>query len=329
MLVAEGILPFIYTLEYSFLLLVFSMAYGLQNKMLGFVQKQIETVSAQEKLIQTIEGVQKDIPGVIKELREVSQSMASQAAQHASMAEQLSSSVSLVRSTTDETAQAAAETLKIAERTRGFSNTSTEWIRSVEKGFEETKPIMDNLENDIEELTEKISSTEDILEFIRQMANQIKILAVNAAIQAAKAGEYGVGFRVVANELRSMIGSIEDYLVNSRSLLESIRNKASESTSMTQESNRLLARQLSDLNQASTFITNIQDAFGDTSQRVGIIANASQKQHIAIAEVVTSIDHLTEAANKLSNSADTVLRGIEKMMETEKAFDDILKNRSI
>ncbi len=328
MAVGMGIYYSIYLIEYGFFIVLFAMAQSLQTKLVRLYTHTEETKDQQSNIIDTIQKIQPQIQAVVSELSEVSQRVASQAAEHAATAEEVGATIASVKGTTDETADAASETRSIAERTRESAVLGTERLRSVEQGFLEAMPTLEQLETDMGGLAQQISSTEEILGFIRQIAQQINILAINAGIQAAKAGKYGTGFRVVAREMRSMIGTTDEYLERSRKLLESIRAQARESSTNTRQSSRLLGKQVEELRSAGTVVAKITDAFTETSRRVDIIAGASQKQHAGINEVAVAIEQLKLAASDLNQSANTVISSVGKLVKTRESLDEVLNDES-
>ncbi len=325
---ALGLFPSMFISEWGFQIgsLAHSvlMAFGMADLVNITFRATEATGKQQAALLETIKGIQPQIQHVVADLSEVSQSVADQASEHAITAKRVGLSIESVKQTADEMTIAALQSRDISAKTDAAAIASAKNLNQVTKGFSQTMPMIEQLEVEIGDLSTKISNTEEILVFIREIAQQINILAINAAIQAVHAGKRGRGFRVIASELRSMIHSIDSYLTHSHGLLADIRRKAQGSTVNTRETTRLIGHQVDQLRSVETAIGNISGTFGETSRQVDVIADASQKQKATVHEVAVAVDQLKAAADYLSASADTVLDNMEKLVETRKALDSLM-----
>ena len=323
-LVTEAVYSSVYLVEYGFVLIIIAAAMMLRDKFINLFDLTEATGLRQAALLTTIKGVQPEIQNVVAELATVSESVAAQAAEQASTAKSVSNSIENVRNAADAMTTAALQSRDIAEKTNTSAMTSANNLKHVAEGFSKTMPIMEHLETEISDLSKEIGSTEEILTFIQEIAQQINILAINAAVQAVHAGKKGKGFRVIANELRAMIQVIEAHVVRSHRLLESIRRKAHGSASSTQETARLIRNQVGHLSTVEAAIAGISSAFGEASRQVDVIADASQKQKSTVHEVVAAISQLKTAADYLSTSVATVTTNMDKLKATRTTLDGLM-----
>jgi methyl-accepting chemotaxis protein len=137
----------------------------------------------------------------------------------------------------------------------------------------------------IHDIGSSSANVKDIVEGIREIAEQTNILAMNAAIQSAHAGEFGRGFSVVAQEIRTLSVNSGDRAAEISTVLDDMTARISRGVALFDEVRKALDRILSDTR--------------ETTRILGDIASASHKQHGATREVL-------EAARSLVSATETV-----------------------
>lgn len=316
--------PFIYLAEYGFFVVLFAMSRSLQLKFSQVYERSERVIERQSAMLETIQQIQTGIFTVVNELDGLSHRFVNQATQYTATADDVGGSVEHVTRLMRDTTTAATDTLKLAESSSKTASVSISHLREVEQGFLEAVPTFDKLHVEIQGLAVQITSTEEILGFIKEIAQQINILGVNAGIQAAKAGRYGTGFRVVAGELRSLIKMTNDYLRRSQRLLADIRKRANQGSEKTRESVLLITKQIEELRHVSASVSQITDVFSNTSKQVDIIVDTAQKQLEFIKRIGTATDQVKTAAGELPVSAQTLVKNIDKLAKAQEAIDQEL-----
>lgn len=328
MFVGAAVYPFIYLAEYGYLFVLWGMATSIQMRFVETYLVSEQTNLRQARILETIKRTQPALEAVVEDLSQISTAVATQSSEHTVTIEEVDASLGSVEVLSNDTVRAAMETRKIAETTKDASVASRVKLQGVEKDFELTMPSIEMLQEDIGGLAQQIDKTEEILGFINEISQQTSILAINAAIQAARAGNQGKGFRVVAQELRKLIKTTDEYLDRSRGLLEEIRQKSKVSAKNAANTCLLLEKQVKALRGVGAVIGNIVDSYISTTEKVDFIANAAEKQRSAIVQVASGMGHLKTAADELSYSAEMVLGNINKLASARRALDEILGDSS-
>lgn len=183
---------------------------------------------------------------------------------------------------------------KITEETKTIAQGLSGMAEAGKKQVQESSVAIHDIENSSQ-------NVKNIIVAIKEIADQTDILAMNAAIQSAHAGEYGKGFAVVAKEVRNLSVNSADKASEIGSQIDLMIDKVNRGV-----------EQFEDVRQR---LEKIISGTHDTTRLIGEIASASQEQHSETSEVLSSIQLLVRATENLK-------------AQTQKQKDDSEKIRS-
>ncbi len=275
-------------------------------------------------IINAANNVSAVLEEAVEKIKQVSEAFATQASDQSSAINEINKAMVQVRQIAGETAQAAMEARSVSEAIREKSQKTSRRLQSVEEGFDRVVEINEVAQAEFDDLASQAESIEDILRSNREIAGQIKILAVNAGIQAAKAGMYGSGFRVVANELKGLISRTDESLTHSRQLLEDIRTRARQSADTIMRSSDLLRHQFEELNSTGATIEEITESFAETTEGVDKISKAAKEQQVRLDEVGNGIDYIDFAAAELTSSTEVLVKNVERIVVSHQNLKGVL-----
>jgi methyl-accepting chemotaxis protein len=279
---------------------------------------------SQAEVILTAARIQPVIDKVAVQLKRIAEEFVAQSSEHAATTNEVSVTMGHIMTSAGQSASAANKAKAIAESTRADSVHSRDRLLAVQRGFDEVTKAIERSLTSLNELSRQAENIEEILGYSREIGEHIKVLAVNAAIEAATAGEYGRGFRVVAEELREMIVKTDANLKRSSGLLGSILGQAKENAASSQRSAGALAQYFEELRATGELIDKITESFVVTSGQVGKIADAAQMQVVSIDQVRVAMAQIDSAAAQLEGAARTLVEGVDEIVASHQDLRSVL-----
>ncbi|MGO1616885.1 MAG: methyl-accepting chemotaxis protein [Oceanisphaera sp.] len=281
-------------------------------------QMQMMTVSLRE-LVGELDQSANHIASSAEELSAVSEQSRSGVNQQRTELEQVSTAMNEMAATVQEVAR-HAETAFDSARTA--DSEASDGDKKVIAAISQ----MGQLSNDIQQSLQTIHQLEaeslnigSILDVIKGVAEQTNLLALNAAIEAARAGEQGRGFAVVADEVRSLAQRTQEATTEIGTLIVGLQTKAQESVVMMEASSSMAAETVATANEAGESIHAIADSVSSIQQMNSQIATAAEEQSTVAEEINRSVFSIREVSDQsaaateqtASSSAELARQGSE------------------
>ncbi|MBK5439252.1 PAS domain-containing methyl-accepting chemotaxis protein [Pseudomonas sp. TH32] len=170
-------------------------------------------------------------------------------------------------------AQSATQAYHISLQTRDIAEKGAEVIQQTATGMREIAANIDGSSALIAKLGERSQQITAIVNTIRGIADQTNLLALNAAIEAARAGEQGRGFAVVADEVRQLAARTSGSTAEISSMIEMIQNETRQAIDSMDGTRDRAAQGVDLANQAGTVILQIREGASEAVQAVSAFAN--------------------------------------------------------
>lgn len=212
-------------------------------------------------------------------------------------------------------AQAARDASSEADSGQRVVNSVTTSIHSLADEVERAASAIQKLEADSE-------SIGAILEVIRGIADQTNLLALNAAIEAARAGEQGRGFAVVADEVRTLAQRTQEATEEINDMIARLQEGSSNAVRVMAEGRRQAELSVEQASKAGESLSAITGAISSISAMNEQIAAAVEQQTTAADSINRSLSRMTEATGSSARSASECARLNSEIESTVRSLDD-------
>jgi methyl-accepting chemotaxis protein len=210
--------------------------------------------------------------------------------------EQAATAVNEMTVAVEDVARNAVSASKSTQQSGTAAQTGLDRVSQTISSIENLAGAVGQTSNDLEQLAQQTQGIRKVLDVIRAIAEQTNLLALNAAIEAARAGEQGRGFAVVADEVRALAHRTQESTQEIEQMMSGILAGSDKSVLSMQQSSAEAIRTLEIARQAGQAIRDISAAVADINERNLLIATASEQQ----AHVARSVDQNLMSIKDLS-----------------------------
>ncbi len=181
----------------------------------------------------------------------------------------------------------------------------------------------------VKELVDASTTISSVLSVISDIADQTNLLALNAAIEAARAGEQGRGFAVVADEVRSLASRTQVSTEEIRSTVERLQNSGKQATKQMEENRKVALNNLEHAKIAGSALQEVLVAVRHIAERNTDIASAATQQHQACEEVSESIEGIKNVGELSASYAQETYEACRKLAVMAEDLSDKLAHYKV
>ncbi|MBE6821928.1 MAG: HAMP domain-containing protein [Ruminococcaceae bacterium] len=244
-----------------------------------------QIITTFNEMIGAIMAAANDITDGTKQLSEGSQNLSSGAAEQAAAIDQLTASIAEIAEKTKQNAESSAKADTIANAVK------TDTVGGNEK--------MEQMLCSMKEISESAAGISDVIKVINDIAFQTNVLALNASIEAARAGQYGKGFAVVAGEVRHLALRSTEAADGTTEMIEKSINRSVQGTKA--------AKDMSDT------LKTIEEGVNRTTALIDSIAKSSEEQAMRIKQIYQGIDQVSRVVQTNSATAEQSAAASEEL----------------
>jgi methyl-accepting chemotaxis protein len=207
-----------------------------------------------------------------------------------------------------EVAVNTVETANQAKQANSSSDIGVKTIDNTIARIERLSTELDEASKTIATVEQEASNVNSVLDVIRGIAEQTNLLALNAAIEAARAGEQGRGFAVVADEVRTLASRTQDSTQDIQRMLEGLQQGVKSSVDAISASVDTARETVESASITGQSLSDVKKIIDSISQMTVQVASAVEEQSQVVDEINKNLNSIGEYSNDVASGADTATR---------------------
>jgi methyl-accepting chemotaxis protein len=242
--------------------------------------------------------------------------LSSSATESATAVSETTTTVEEVRQTAQVATQKAKAVSDSAQKAATISQTGRKSTDDVTAGMSRIRQQMEAIAVSMVRLSEQSQTIGQIIATVEDLAAQSNLLAVNAAIEAAKAGEHGKGFSVVAQEVKSLAEQSRQATTQVRTILSDIQKATTAAVMATEQGSKAVEAGEKQTGAAGESIQVLAGSVTESAQAATQIAASSQQQLVGMDQVATAMENIKQASTQNVASAkqlETAARNLNEL----------------
>lgn len=254
-------------------------------------------------LVTTINETSEQVSTSAQESQTTARSLADAAKKQAHEISSTTSAINQIVSSMDTVSKDSAKSAEVAEQSVAIASHGADVVRETIAGMDSIRDQIQETSKRIKRLGESSQEIGSIVELINDIAEQTNILALNAAIQAASAGEAGRGFAVVADEVQRLAERSTRATKRIEALVQAIQSDTGEAVTSMEQTTAGVVSGAHLAEDAGSALGDIERVSHDLSALIQTISTAASEQSAAATEVSASMNSIQDISSQTSDGA--------------------------
>ncbi len=290
-----------------------------QNKIIADSHQNMQNIAVElEQVANIASSASEELSAQIELSERGAQDQADRVATTATALEEMNATVL-------EIARNAGTTSDGAANVRSEASAGSESMQECVKAMNEVREESLKLQSEMGVLSEHAQAINEIMNVISDIADQTNLLALNAAIEAARAGEAGRGFAVVADEVRNLAEKTMTSTTDVGNAISAIQRSTADNTRLVIGAVEKIEKVTEMVNQAGEALLGIVQLADTTADQVRAIATASEEQSATSEEITQSVDSINNIAKENANNMQEARKAVEEVVNQSHVLSQLIE----
>ncbi len=278
-------------------------------------------IEALRKLVATINKTAKDVTVSAQTAQQTAQSVADASSNQARAIVDASVAINAIALSIDDVSKHAEQSAQVAEKSVQIAGKGAEVVRTTMEGMERIRMQIQQTSKQIKRLGESSQEIGHIISLIKDIAEQTNILALNAAIQAAMAGDAGRGFAVVADEVQRLAEKSSEATKQIESIVKVIQTDTHDTVTSMEQTTTEVVEGARHAHNAGEALENIETVSHTLSEYIQNIFKAARVQAETSAKVSKTMNVIQEITTQTASGTTATAGSIGELSELAQALE--------
>lgn len=266
-------------------------------------------------LVARIQDTAENVSAAANETRATALQLADASEYQAREISDASAAINEMASTIDHVSANAAKSAGVAARSVAIATNGAEVVQGNVRGMDTIREQIQDTSKRIKRLGESSQEIGDIVSLISDIADQTNILALNAAIQAAMAGDAGRGFAVVADEVQHLAERSAGAAKQVASLVKAIQSDTNEAVSSMEQTTAEVVKGAQLAHDAGSALEEIQTVSATLAELIQDISSAARRQAISAGQISTTMNVISGITNQTTAATNSTAASVGELAE--------------
>ncbi|MBO2632195.1 methyl-accepting chemotaxis protein [Shewanella algae] len=291
-----------------------------ENEVVRISNSVTEMTQGLKQLIQALQGSVQTLEYQAEQAQEVARLNGDEAQALMAQTDQIATAIEEMSTSIRDVANHAGESANQSQQVDEASRAGHQQLTQVVQGLETLSRQLSESHTAVEGVAKESEAINTITEVINGIAEQTNLLALNAAIEAARAGEQGRGFAVVADEVRTLASRTQASISEIGQTITSLQAKVKDTATRMDQSHQLGNRSAEQGEEANNQLTAIAQRIADLAVSVSSIASATEQQSAVADEVTRNLHQITDLAREGDIRATETVNSARELTELAAAL---------
>ncbi|WP_411566213.1 methyl-accepting chemotaxis protein [Pseudomonas orientalis] len=290
------------------------------------------------QLLQSLSNMQDNLIGTVRQIADAASQLASAAEELTAVTDdstrglatqngeihQAATAVTEMTAAVEEVARNAVSTSMISTQTADEAKKGQKQVQQAVAGIDSVTIVITDSTKLVEDLASQIHEITKVLDVIRGIAEQTNLLALNAAIEAARAGEQGRGFAVVADEVRALAHRTQASTGEIELMISRVRDGADEAVSAMGKSRSLVLNTQSLATEAGLALERISEGVNKINEQNLVIASAAEEQAQVAREIDQNLVNIQDLSTQTAAGANQTSASSQELSKLAISFNKLV-----